>query len=100
MRKREVVFAPEARADLVTIYDHVAEAAGAKTALGYVERIEDFCLGFDLASERGRPRGDIREGLRVVGFERRLAVAFFVDNERVTILRLFTAGRDWEDALS
>jgi len=86
VRQREVVFAPEARDDLWRIYD-----------LAYIERIETYCLGFDFASERGRLRDDIRPGLRIVGFERRVTVAFSVDDGRVTILRLFYGGRAWED---
>jgi len=38
-------------------------------------------------------------GLRVVGFERRVTIAFEVDDERVTILRIFYGGVDWERAL-
>ncbi len=34
-------------------------------------------------------------GLRIVGFERRVTVAFTVSEDRVTILRLFYGGRDW-----
>jgi toxin ParE1/3/4 len=48
------------------------------------------------ASERGRRRDDIRPGLRIIGFERRVTVAFAVEEERVVILRIFYGGRDWE----
>ncbi len=48
------------------------------------------------ASERGMRRDDIRQGLRITGFERRLTVAFTVDDDRVTILRLCHGGQDWE----
>jgi toxin ParE1/3/4 len=96
--RREVVFAPEARDDLLALYDWIAGAADPDTALAYVERLETFCLGLDLASERGQFREDVRPGLRIVGFERRVAIAFVV-GERVTILRLFYGGRDWETQL-
>jgi toxin ParE1/3/4 len=43
-------------------------------------------------------RDDIRPGLRIVGFERRVTIAFSVDDGRVTILRVFYGGRDWENA--
>jgi plasmid stabilization system protein ParE len=42
------------------------------------------------------PRDDIRPGLRVVGFERRATIAFRVEDDRVTILRIFHGGRDWQ----
>ncbi len=96
MKKRNVIFAPEAQQDLLALYDWIADAASPVTALNYVERLETYCRGFDLASERGHRRDDIREGLRIVGFERRITIAFALNGERVTILRLFYGGRNWE----
>jgi toxin ParE1/3/4 len=79
VRRREVVFAPEARGDLWRLYERIATVAGVSIALAYIERIETYCLGFDLASERGYLRDDIRPGLRIVGFERCVTIAFSVD---------------------
>lgn len=99
MNERAVLFAPEARDDLVRLYDWIAEAAGRETALAYIGRIEAFCRSLNIASERGTRRDDIRPGLRIVGFERRVTVAFTVTETKVTILRLFYAGPSWERAL-
>ena len=99
MKTRAVVFAPEAQDDLFRLYDWIAEAAGANTALAYIERLETYCLSFERASERGHLRDDVRSGLRIVGFERRVTIAFVVDEATVTILRLFYGGRNWEDAM-
>jgi toxin ParE1/3/4 len=99
VRRRSVVFSPEAEDDLLRLYEWIAERAGARVALGYVERITDYCRGFDLASERGQKRDDIRPGLRIVGFERRIAIAITVGADRVTILRVFYGGADWEREL-
>ena len=99
MRERAVEFAPEALEDLRSLYDWIADAAGAQTALGYIDRIETFCQGMGIASQRGHRRDDIRPGLRIVGFERRVAIAFSVSETHVTILRLFYGGRDWETVL-
>lgn len=96
MKERRVVLAPEAADDLNELYDWVAAKASPEVALGYLERVEAFCQGLSLASERGRLRADVRPGLRIIGFERRLTIAFVVGEESVTILRVFTAGRDWE----
>lgn len=65
----------------------------------YVERIGRFCGGLATASERGARRDDIRPGLRVVGFERSVAVAFTVDEDAVHIQRIFYGGVDWEGEL-
>jgi toxin ParE1/3/4 len=99
LKPRDVVFAPEARDDLFALYDWIAETASPQTALSYLERIERHCLGFSHVSERGTRRDDIRPGLRITGFERRVTIAFSVNDERVTILRLFYGGRNWERVL-
>lgn len=96
MKRRRVVFAPEARNDLFEIYDWIGAKAGFQIAITYIERIEAYCLGFELASERGYRRDDISPGLRIVGFERRVTIAFAVDDDCVTILRLFYGGQNWE----
>lgn len=58
--------------------------------------VEAFCTRLGVGSERGHRRDDIRPGLRIVGFEHRLTVAFAVDDDIVTVLRVFTAERNWE----
>lgn len=100
MKRRIVVFAPEARDDLANIYDWIAKSSSPSVALSFLERIETYCLAFDLAGERGTGRDDIRPGLRVVGFERTLTLAFAVDEDTVSFLRIFYAGSDWRDHLS
>jgi len=99
VKRREVTFAPEAKDDLLKLYDWIAEAAGPAVALPYLERIEAYCAGFDLASERGTKRDDVRRGLRIAGFERRVTIAFTVSDARVVILRVFYGGQDWQEAL-
>lgn len=99
MKERRVLFSPEAEADLKAIYDLIADAAAPSLAIGYLERLETYCAGMALASERGHRRDDVRQGLRIVGFERRITIAFIVSAEAVTILRVFYAGRDWENEL-
>jgi len=96
---RDVIFAPEARADLLALYEWISAKASPDVAMTYIERIERYCSGFDLASQRGHMRDDIRTGLRVIGFERRVTIAFMVSEEVVTILRLFYGGQNWEEDL-
>ena len=76
VRKREVVLSPEAQADLLGLYDCIAEHSGRARAIAYIGRIEKYCLGFELLGERGTRRDDIRSGLRIVGFERRVTNRF------------------------
>lgn len=100
MKSRPVVFAPEAHSDLIALYDWVSESAGPQVALGYIERIERFCQRLSVGSERGHRRDDIRPGLRILGFERRITIAFLVEDDRVVILRLFSGGRNWEAVIA
>lgn len=97
MKIRRVIFTPEARHDLFGIYEWIASKASLLVAIAYIERLEAYCLGFDSASERGHRRDDVFPGLRIVGFERRVTIAFVVDENQVTILRLFYGGQNWED---
>lgn len=91
---------PEAIEDLRRLYDWIADRTNEHVAKSYVDRIKAFCMGFDLASERGRKRDDIRTGLRIAGFERRATIAFTVGGSQITILRIFYGGQDWEEELS
>jgi toxin ParE1/3/4 len=99
VKERLVRFSPEARDDLLMLYDWIAAAAHPETALAYIARIEAWCRGLSMASERGHRRDDIRPGLRIVGFERRVTIAFSVEDRHVTILRVFYGGRNWEELL-
>ena len=39
-----VVFTPEARDDLLDLYDYIADRSSPARALGYIERIENTCM--------------------------------------------------------
>ncbi len=91
-----VFFSPQARADLEELYLYIAESDGDDRALAYLERIEEYCRGFATFPERGRSREDLHPGLRIIGFERRLTMAFVVAEDRVTFLRVLYAGRRLE----
>ena len=97
MKQRSVEISDEAIDDLSALYDWIEVQSSPTTAFSYTERLIDFCYRLDLASERGQRRDDIRPGLRIVGFERRVTVAFTVEEKRVVILRLFYGGRDWTE---
>ena len=95
MNRRAVTFTPQARNDVLSIGDWIAERAGIEVALAYTARLEAYCNGFEFAGERGQRRDDLRPGLRVVGFERRIAIAFVISDSEVTILRLYYGGQNW-----
>ena len=100
MIRRTIIYNPEAESDLAALYEYVAAETSPAIAIGFMRRLRTWLSGFDIASERGTLRSDLRPGLRTVGFERRVTAAFMVDATQVVILRLFYAGQDWGTALS
>ena len=99
MKERRVVFSPESATDLMELYDWIATQASPSVAMRYLTRVEAFCRRLSVGSERGHRHDDIRPGVRIQGFERRLTIAFTVEDETVTVLRVFTAGSNWETTL-
>jgi toxin ParE1/3/4 len=91
-----VEFSPEALGDLIDLYDYIAWRGSAERAIGYIDRIEDYCRNLSVFPERGIRRDDLRRGLRILGFERRAVIAFLLTADSVTILRILYGGRDLE----
>lgn len=95
-----VEFSPEALGDLIDLYDYIAARDSEERAIGYVDRIEECCRSLSLFPDRGARRDDLRPGLRVLGFERRVAIALQVTADTVTILRILYGGRNIETVFS
>ncbi|RXT43008.1 plasmid stabilization protein [Bosea sp. Tri-44] len=85
---------PEAEADLAAIYDYIRDHASQSIAQGYVQRIMTYLTGFDTFPERGTRRDDIRPGLRIVGFERWVTIAFLVEGDEVIVSNVLYGGRE------
>jgi toxin ParE1/3/4 len=96
----KVYFRPKAEADLASLYDYIAARAGTKVADGYLDRIEAACMALAVFPERGTRRPDILPGLRTIGFERRVTIAFRVLKTRVEIVAIAYGGRDFESELA
>ncbi len=90
----EVRFAPEALDDLRRLYDHIARDAGAARAENFTDRIIAHCLRLELFPRRARCRDDLRPGLRLTTFRRRVTIAFHIAEQTVVIDRILYGGRD------
>ena len=95
MKRRRVILDPVALDDLRRIRDWIAAKGAPRTAAAYVERIRGHLRTLDVALERGMPRDDLLTGLRIFGVES-VVVAIRVDDEQVSVLRVFRAGQNWE----
>ena len=88
----------EAEDDLAAIYTYIRDNGSPEIAQGYIQRIHAFLRGFDTFPERGMLREDIRPGLRLVGFERRVTVAFVVEGDTVIFANILYGGRELPEA--
>jgi toxin ParE1/3/4 len=90
----EVALSPLAEGDLNSLYDWIADGASPAIAKGFILRIRASLESLSLFPERGTRRDHVVPGVRVYGLDRRVTIAFRVDANTVTILRVLYGGRD------
>jgi toxin ParE1/3/4 len=89
-----VIYHPQAEAELDKLYADIASEAGARIAGDYVDGVIAFIEAFKTFPERGTVRESRILGLRVIGYRRTISVAFSVQGNNVKILGVFARGRD------
>lgn len=94
-----VIFTPLAERQLDKLHSYITDHAGEARADGYIGRIIDFCNGFTTFPERGTRRDDLLPGLRVIGFERRVTIAFVITTGAVLVEGIYYGGQDFETAV-
>jgi len=75
---------------------YLVDRAGEQVAHDYVDRLIDYCEGFETFPQRGARQDDLRQGLRIVGYRRKASIAFHVHDGLVTIVRVFHGGQSIE----
>jgi plasmid stabilization system protein ParE len=95
---RKLLLRPAAEADLNELYRYIAERSGSnERAIDYVRRIREWCEHLLTFPQAGRARDDLRPGLRIVTFERRVVIACTVlPSGDIEIGRIFYGGRNYE----
>jgi len=83
----------------VALYFQIAAATSPEIAANYTGAIAKQCESLKTFPMRGTRRSDIRSGLRVFGFRRRVSIAFEVTGDVVTVLGIFYGGQDFDAAL-
>lgn len=94
---------PDVFLDYIAITEHIERwTQDRDLADGTVDAIRLYIKGFHERPYRGTKRDDLRQGLRIVPFKKRTAIAFEIDEERkiVTIIRVFYGGQDYDTVLS
>jgi toxin ParE1/3/4 len=96
----QVIFTPRAMRQVEELHSYILAKAGDRIADGYVDRIVRYCEGLDTFPMRGTRRDDILPGLRTIGFERRVTIAFMITPDAVLIEGIFYGGQDFEGRLA
>jgi toxin ParE1/3/4 len=94
LKQYKIVWHPNARADLIALYDWIAEQADPGTAFDYTSKIETQTAKLALFPDRGTPRDDLVTGMRTIPYRKRSIIAYRVLDEEVEILAIIHAGRD------
>lgn len=92
--KRRVLLDPDAIEDVQAIHGSLSRRFGRTTADRSVSSLLLHLGSFELFPERGRRFDVLRPDLRIVGYRRLATIAFRVEPDRVTIVRVFAAGRN------
>ncbi len=73
----------------------IGRESSPQIAARYLHRIRLFCQQLRQFPNRGMIRDDIRPGVRMITFEGRVDIAFEVQDNRVVIIRMLYAGRQF-----
>jgi toxin ParE1/3/4 len=99
MEQYRVIFSPRAEQQLGTLYAYIAEHGGEERAEDYISGIIAFCQGLSTFPERGTKRDDLRPDLRVIGYAKRVTIAFSVKIDQVIIHGVFYGGQDYDSVM-
>lgn len=90
----EIRFTGPAEADLDDLQNYLAREMSPRGVEAYLDRFFGFVSQLRHIPDRGTRRDEVRPGLRTIGFERRISIAFTVEENAVVILRVLYAGRE------
>lgn len=82
------------------LYTYISAEASPEIAARFTEGIVTYCESLSTFPARGNRRDDIRPGLCITSYQKRVAIAFHVSEDRVNIDRIFFGGRDYEAILT
>lgn len=94
-----VVFTPEAEAQLIELYGYIAAEASPETSARFTDGIVTYCESLSSFPVRGTRRDDVRPGLRITSYRKRVVIAFAVDADQVQIIGIFYGGQNYEAIL-
>jgi plasmid stabilization system protein ParE len=98
-----ITYTPEAQQHLDDLDRWIADSASPDVAQRFITAVFDHIESIADFPQAGRPREDVRAGVRTTTFRKRTLVAYEVADSGtevvVNILGVFHGGPDWETAL-
>lgn len=95
-----IELSPLAKHDLRALHRWVEDLADEEVADAYLERVAARIDTLAHFPRRGTPRSDLGFGVRSLPFERRLLIAYQINEATVTILRVISGARDIKQAFA
>jgi plasmid stabilization system protein ParE len=89
-----ISFTPEALRQLVALDEYLAAAGVPDSQFAF--SIVDYCDSLATFPHRGRLRADLYPGLRITGYQKRVAIAYTVEIDSVIVLGVFYGGQDYD----
>ena len=80
--------------DLQSISDYLADVAGEDVAATYDAELKAACFSLADFPNRGRPRDELRSGLRSISVGRTMTIFYVVYPDEVQILHVIHSRRD------
>ena len=96
---RRVVLSRTALKELGEIGRLISEKGAPQAARRYILRIKARLAALADAPGVGRAFDADGSELRVIGFDRRIMIAYRVEEARIVVTRVFHGGQDWERTL-
>jgi toxin ParE1/3/4 len=75
---------------------HIAEAGSPLAARRFIDSIVDYCESFQTFPQRGTQRPGLSQAIRMIGYRRRVMIAFEVTKNTVIIHGIYYGGQDYE----
>lgn len=79
--------------ELRAVYDYIADRAGPDIAWTYIEGVREFLARLVDFPERGTVHTGDLQGLRIIGYRRRMSIAFTIRGQSVMVVGFHYAGR-------
>src|SRR2546430_2214436 len=95
--RRPLIWSPEARTDLADIWSYYARAAGPQTADNIIRDIGQACRLLEDHPYGGRPRDEVRPGLRAVVARPHVIFYRVTKDDTAEIIRVLDGRRDIEE---